>query len=141
MTKPSSTNTKIGSYITLVGITMQLLWFIFFFAVAACFHYRMRLHSHLYSHVQWQRYLGSLYIVSLLVIVRSVFRLAEYTQGWNGYIQNHEAFFYLFDSVPMLGVMVWMNWQHPGEVSVLLRQVTAAGLQGVRLDDKDSDVC
>ena len=100
----------------------------------------MRLHSRFYPHVQWQRYLGSLYIVSVLVIVRSVFRLAEYTQFWNGYIQTHEAFFNLLDSVPMLGVMVWMNWQHPREISVLLRQITAAGLQRVRLNDGDSDI-
>ena len=52
------------------------------------------------------------YFVSIMILIRSAFRLVEYAEGFTGYLQSHEAFFYVFDSVPMLVVMAWMNWQH-----------------------------
>jgi len=67
----------------------------------------------------------SLYAVSALVIIRSIFRVAEFAQGHDGYLQSHEVFFYIFDSIPMFALMVWLNWQHPGEIGLLLRKAGA----------------
>jgi RTA1 like protein len=125
MTKVDSSGATIGSRMILGGVALQLLWFIFFIVVAAHFHRRIRLYPTTVAKnrpdIRWQWYLGSLYFVSAMIVMRSVFRLVEYAQGHDGYLQSQEVFFYVFDAVPMLIVMAWMNWQHPGEISSLLR--------------------
>lgn len=54
-------------------------------------------------------------------MVRSVFRVAEYVQGHDGYLLSTEVFLYIFDAVPMLFVVLWLCWKHPSEISLLLR--------------------
>jgi hypothetical protein len=126
MTKANSSTANIGTGLILAGIALQLLWFLFFMAVSASFHRRMLLRPttivQRYPEIRWQRYLGSLYFVSMMIVVRSIFRLVEFAGGSDGYLQTHEVFFYVFDSVPMLIVMVWMNFEHPGETSQLLKR-------------------
>jgi hypothetical protein len=47
-----------------------------------------------------------LYVVSLLILVRSVFGLIEYAGGSDGYLISHELFLYIFDALLVLGVLV-----------------------------------
>jgi hypothetical protein len=129
MTSPGSTKAQMGSNIILAGIILQTIWFVFFVAGAAWFHYRMRAYPNSMvltsPDIHWQQYLGSLYLVSGLVIVRSLFRLAEFAEGYEGSIQRNEAPFYIFDSLMMLILMVWMNWRHPSDIVLLLRKYDA----------------
>jgi hypothetical protein len=53
----------------------------------------------------------------LLILVRSLFRVAEYVSGNNGYLLRHEGFLYGFDAALMLCVMVIFNVVHPGEIT------------------------
>lgn len=126
MKKANSSKAQFGNKLILAGLAFQLLWFTFFIIVAALLHYRVRLSPTMIIQVRpdikWQRYLGSLYFVSMVIVIRSAFRLAEYVDGRNGYLQSQEVFFYVFESALMLIVMVWTNWQHPGEISLLLRE-------------------
>lgn len=62
-----------------------------------------------------------MYIVSILIFVRSIVRVVEYLQGYDGYIITHEAFLYIFDGVVMFFAMIVMNWIHPSEVAACLR--------------------
>jgi hypothetical protein len=55
-------------------------------------------------------------------MVRSIFRLAEYLQGNNGYLLHHEIFLYVFDALLMFITMVVFNIVHPQEVGRLLRR-------------------
>jgi hypothetical protein len=55
-------------------------------------------------------------------MIRSVFRLAEYLQGNNGYLLHHEIYLYIFDAVLMFITMVTFNVVHPCEISQLLRR-------------------
>lgn len=59
-------------------------------------------------------------------MVRSIFRVVEYLQGFNGYILKHEAFLYIFDASLMLLVMVIFVMIHPSEVNALLKGGHAA---------------
>jgi hypothetical protein len=115
---------NIGNGVIIAGLVLQLLWFIFFIVVAAVFHWRMKLvpteHA-MRQEIRWVSYLYTLYAVSMLVVIRSVFRVVEYIQGNSGYLLSHEAFIYIFDAIPMLVVVVWLNWKHPGEIGLLLR--------------------
>lgn len=71
--------------------------------------------------VRWLRYLILLYVVSALILVRSLFRLVEYLQGMDGPLLKQEVWLYIFDGTLMFLVLVWMNWFHPSEVGLLLR--------------------
>ncbi|KZM28536.1 uncharacterized protein EKO05_0005988 [Ascochyta rabiei] len=58
------------------------------------------------SALPWQKSMRMLYIVSALIMVRSIFRVAEYAMGNNGYLLKHEWTLYIFDSTLMFIVMV-----------------------------------
>lgn len=60
-----------------------------------------------------------LFGTSLLIMIRSIFRVAEYLQGNDGYILAHEAYLYVFDAVLMLSVMAVFNMVHPSRAIVL----------------------
>jgi len=70
--------------------------------------------------IPWRKHLNALYAASVLILIRSVFRVAEFIQGNDGFILGHEWFLYIFDSVLMLGVMLIFNAVHPSEVKALL---------------------
>jgi hypothetical protein len=70
--------------------------------------------------VPWRKHLIALYAASVLVMVRSIFRVVEYLQGFDGYLLSHEYYLYIFDAVLMLGVMVLFNVVHPSEVVALV---------------------
>jgi len=53
--------------------------------------------------------------------VRSIVRVVEYVQGYDGFIMSHEYFLYVFDSLVMWLAMLVMNWIHPSEVAAFLR--------------------
>lgn len=53
-------------------------------------------------------------------MIRSIFRLAEYLQGNNGYLLHHEVYLYLFDALLMFIIMVIFNPIHPYEIGRLL---------------------
>jgi hypothetical protein len=57
-----------------------------------------------------------LFTASLLVMVRSVFRVAEYLQSFDGYLLSHEVYLYIFDALLMFVMMVLFNWAHPAEI-------------------------
>jgi hypothetical protein len=40
---------------------------------------------------------------------RSIVRVAEFVQGFEGEIYTHEVFLFLFDAIPMAAVMVIFN--------------------------------
>lgn len=61
-----------------------------------------------------------LYASSMLIMIRSVFRLIEYLQGNNGYLLHHEIFLYIFDAVLIFITMVIFNICHPSEIGRLL---------------------
>jgi hypothetical protein len=129
---------KIGNGVITAGLVLQLLWFGFFIIVAGTFHHRMRLVPTISAQrpgIRWQSYLYTLYLVSGLILIRSLFRVIEYIQGNNGSLMRNEAFLYVFDAVPMFVVVVWLHWRHPSEIGLLLRglQPEVNGLKLIKL--------
>lgn len=61
----------------------------------------------------WKTFLYVLYTVSMLIVVRSVFRLIEYAQGHNGALLKKEIYVYLLDALLMLIVASIFGWYHP----------------------------
>jgi RTA1 like protein len=115
---------NIGENVIIAGLVLQAIWFAFFIAVAGLFHFRMArvpTSKAQMDEIRWQSYLRTLYFVSILIMLRSIVRVIEYIQGNDGFILRNEVFLYVFDSLPMLSVMLWMSWKHPSEVGLLLR--------------------
>ncbi|TDZ32996.1 Protein RTM1 [Colletotrichum spinosum] len=121
---PENNFMEIGEKVIIVGLFVQLFVFGFFIVTAALFHRRMALVPTAKSHqpeIRWKYYLLTLYVTSVLIWVRSVFRVIEYLQGNKGHLMTTEAYIFIFDATLMFLVMVWMNWFHPSEIGLLLR--------------------
>jgi hypothetical protein len=100
---------SLGQNLVVVGLVLSILMFGLFWATAAIFHLRMRKDSaagHISPSVKWEQSLFMLYAVSSLIMVRSVFRVVEFVLGTDGYPLTHEWTLYIFDSIPMLSVMM-----------------------------------
>ncbi|KAJ5897519.1 RTA1-domain-containing protein [Penicillium tannophilum] len=116
----TGSNAGIGQDIEMVGLLIQVIMFAFFVVTALVFQIRTQRDSRFESGgglISWKRHLYLLYAVSLLIMVRSIFRVVEYGLGTDGYPLTHEWTLYIFDSLLMWLVMVsWLIW-YPGELS------------------------
>jgi hypothetical protein len=137
-----------GNNIIIAGLWIQVAFFGLFVVASAVFHMRLAKGPTQASRSRpWNKHLISLYIVSGLILVRSVMRCIEYMQGYNGYIcksravefevyaltilpVSHEAFLYVFDAAVMLFAVVTMNAIHPGEVARYVREDARTAKEG-----------
>lgn len=123
MASSHATTATTGAHVVLAGLLVQIVIFGFFIVVAAVFQRRMaasenKADSHRNSKkhpLPWRRTLLVIYVMSALILARNIVRVAEFIEGFDGYIILHETFLYVFDAVPMLAVSVafniWYPWQ------------------------------
>jgi hypothetical protein len=55
---------------------------------------------------------------------RSIVRVVEFVQGFEGEIYTHEVFLFLFDALPMAAVMVIFNIWYPSVFSKQAKEAT-----------------
>lgn len=111
-----------GKDVIVGGLFLQIIFFGLFVVVAAIFHWRVtRSPTQQVSQLPWKKHMYSLYAVSIMIFVRSIVRVVEFIQGFEGYIYSHEVFLYVFDGTVMFFAMVIMNVVHPGEVALIIR--------------------
>lgn len=120
MSGTKSENTlKLGENVIIAGLVVQILFFGFFVLVSVVFHRRITLRptsASLDTLVNWKRYLLVLYFASVVVMVRCIYRVAEYIQGQSGALQSHEYLDYMFDALLMFQVMLTFIVFHPSKV-------------------------
>ncbi|TVY59721.1 Protein RTA1 [Lachnellula suecica] len=112
---------RIGQGIILAGLFIQIISFGCFFIVAVIFQLRMRKNPTRESYnveASWERYLYMLYAVSVLILIRSIFRVVEYIQGQTGYSMKNEWTLYAFDSIPMVVVTVVFFIWYPSRIRI-----------------------
>lgn len=112
-----------GANIIIAGLFVQLLFFGIFMVTSIAFHiaiHRLPTSASI-ENKAWKRHMQALYVTSVLIMVRSLFRLVEYLQGFDGYLLSHEVYLYVLDAALMLIVLVLFNWIHPGEITALLK--------------------
>lgn len=134
---------NIAHYVVIGGLFLQVAFFGLFVVVATIFHIRLVRSPTLLAHKRpWLKHMTGLYIVSILILVRSIVRGVEFIQGYDGYIMTHEAFLYAFDAVPMFIAVVTMNMIHPGEVAQYVRGMKSGGGKGDYLmaDMENTDI-
>jgi hypothetical protein len=118
-TAKTKSNVDLGNNMIVAGLFVQILFFGFFIFVSFVFHFRMLktpLHAVGDTRVPWTRYMKVLYFASTLVMIRSIYRVAEYIQGSDGYLQSNEAFIYIFDATLMLICCLLFNFFHPSNI-------------------------
>lgn len=122
----------IGANVVIGGLAIQLLFFGFFVVVSAIFHWRVKKRTG-YSNIPstrssqnaktkmtWESVMWALYIACLLILVRSIFRVAEFVEGNDGFIMRREYLLYIFDACLMALTGIVLGVCHPG--SLLTRQ-------------------
>ncbi|KAF9696052.1 hypothetical protein EKO04_006001 [Ascochyta lentis] len=118
----SASGMETGEKIIIGGLCVQILFFGLFFITAIAFQIRGKDYlATVGSDIPWKKHLFALYATSILILVRSLFRVIEYAQGNAGYLLRHEVFLYVFDAVLMFAVMVTLNVSHPGDIALLLK--------------------
>ncbi|KAI3057519.1 hypothetical protein CBS147343_10306 [Aspergillus niger] len=116
-----------GENVVMGGLAVQLIFFSVFVIVATLFHFRIHQNPTEKSlstciarsgwrNPNWETTIVGLYIASMLILIRSVFRMIEYAGGNDGYLMSHEAFSYVFDAVLMFFTMVVISVLHPSKV-------------------------
>ncbi|KNG87073.1 hypothetical protein ANOM_005700 [Aspergillus nomiae NRRL 13137] len=114
---------KLGEKIIVIGLFVQIFFFGFFIITAGSFDMKLKKYPIPRCHlpeIPWRKHMNVLYASSMLIMIRSVFRLVEYLQGNNGYLLHHEIFLYIFDAVLILIAMVIFNICHPSGIGQLL---------------------
>ncbi|KAL7627955.1 hypothetical protein AAE478_002151 [Parahypoxylon ruwenzoriense] len=115
----SEDDVRRGENIIIGGLGIQIAFFGFFMVVTMVFHRRIvrnPTRSSLTLPTPWGKLLVVLYISSMLIMVRSVYRVAEYVMGSEGEFQSKEVYLYCLDALPMLIVAIAYNWFHPSRV-------------------------
>jgi hypothetical protein len=111
---------KLGNWMVIIGLAIQLVSFALFGLTAVLFHTRLRRFPTPKSYQvdqSWIKVMYMLYGVSVLIIIRSIFRIVEYVMGTDGYPLTHEWTLYLFDTVPMLVASVLVFFKYPDKIT------------------------
>lgn len=131
MASGSESGMHTGEKVVVAGLFIQLAFFGFFMFVGSLFYTRINRQPTSKSvddSMPWRKHFWVLMSVSMLIFVRSVFRVIEYLMGNNGYLLRHEVFLYIFDAVLMLAVMVLFNVVHPSEITKMLKESNRQGM-------------
>ncbi|KAF8138532.1 RTA1-like protein [Boletus edulis] len=112
-----------GSHIFLAGLVLQLVSFTLFSGIYVRFLYRVyTLERGVWErdkaepwYRDWRTLAVTLTISCIGILIRSGYRVAELSQGFQGYLATTEAFFYTLDTLPLViatsvYVLFWPAW-------------------------------
>ncbi len=107
---------KMGENIILAGLGIQVVFFGFFIITTITFHRRIikkptARSSSITS--PWPQHILALYASSLLIMVRSVFRMIEFGMGNDSVLMQSEAYLLGLDGALILIVGAVFLWSHP----------------------------
>ncbi|PYH30152.1 RTA1 domain-containing protein [Aspergillus neoniger CBS 115656] len=133
-----------GENVIMGGLAVQLIFFSVFVIIATLFHYRIHQNPTEKSmstciarsgwrNPNWETTMVGLYIASILILIRSVFRMIEYAGGNDGYLMSHEAFSYVFDAMLMFFAMIVISVLHPSKVLGSGKEVKVDKRESVQL--------
>ena len=112
----------IGQWVIIGGLIFQIVIFGLFCVTALTFHKRYARTVVVPVWAEWKKMMHMLYLVSGLIMIRSLFRVIEYITGTDGYLMVHEWPLYVFDTIFMLGVLVLFYFYHPSRIPGLVHE-------------------
>jgi membrane-associated HD superfamily phosphohydrolase len=102
--------------ILLAGLVYQVFTFLLFLILLFVFLSKARKAATSTSSSGLRQFSAALVVSSLLVYLRTIFRLAETAEGVGGYASTHEAFFGALEFAPIVLAIVILGWWHPGKL-------------------------
>lgn len=123
-----------GVKIVMGGLAIQLIAFAVFILITVVLHRRLlqvRTPTSERPNVPWERAIWTLYAVSALITVRSLFRFIEFADA-GGSISRNEALMYVFDATLLFLTALCFAIIHPG---ILFKSIARAGLIPLSGDD------
>ncbi|KAK4666307.1 hypothetical protein QC763_405050 [Podospora pseudopauciseta] len=112
--------------IVLGGLAIQIVFFGMFIVTTIIFHRRILkrpTERSLRVEGPWRQLILALYISSVLIMVRSIFRMIEFGAGKQSILMQKEVFLLALDGVLMFLVGVVFLWKFPGDVLVGYKEV------------------
>jgi hypothetical protein len=127
----------IATALVVLGLATQLISFLLFLLCAVVFHLRMRQNptpsarpasspsetgtregeGEIDANPKWLPTMHMLYTISILIFIRSIFRIVEFLGGQDGYLLRHEWTLYVFDGIPMFVVCVVFFVAYPSHLA------------------------
>ncbi|KIM74982.1 hypothetical protein PILCRDRAFT_827692 [Piloderma croceum F 1598] len=101
-TSNNRTTGKIGVRILLVGLVLQLISYACFVVILVHTHHKIVKDARTNGLEPWWKLIWLLYFSSVCILIRGIYRTAEFAQGQGGYLVTHEIYFYLLDALPLL---------------------------------------
>ncbi|KXH56761.1 hypothetical protein CSAL01_03205 [Colletotrichum salicis] len=108
-----------GQNIIIVGLGIQILFFAAFIVSISVFHHRIIQHPTTMSmngRQPWRQFIMVLYANSFLILIRSIFRVAEFAEGREGVLQTTEVYLYCLDTSLMCLCAAAFNVWFPGRI-------------------------
>ena len=113
----SSKTMTTGKLLVVTGLCLQIIFFGFFVICGGRFHHRIVQSPTLaFTNTSWKKYIYTLYAASVIILIRSIFRVVLFAENNDSFLMRNEVFLYIFDSVLMLSVMILFNIVHPGAI-------------------------
>ncbi|EZF25778.1 hypothetical protein H112_01971 [Trichophyton rubrum D6] len=110
---------KIGIDLYMGGIGLQELFILIFIGLAVRFQYKMAIVEQIeQSKGPWRPLLYTVYAALVLITIRIIYRLVEFSGGLHSAIATNEAAFYILDATPMFLALLALNIFHPGRFLV-----------------------
>ncbi|KAL2223147.1 RTA1 like protein-domain-containing protein [Thermoascus aurantiacus ATCC 26904] len=103
----------IGFGILITGLVLQLVTFVLFLAIVLLFHLQAKSVGDGIDRGHRMVLMG-IYISGFFIIVRSIYRVVEFSLGIPSYTFSHEWPLYVLEAVPMLLAITVLGWFHPG---------------------------
>ncbi|WFC94370.1 hypothetical protein MBRA1_001000 [Malassezia brasiliensis] len=101
-----------GSMVVVGGVSVQLAGYLLFNMAFLSFWYRVRKDSPpLY--LKLRSFMAAVFLSSLFIVLRSIYRVIEMAYGWDGAINTTEWAVYVFDGAFVLIAVVILNVYNP----------------------------
>lgn len=104
------------------GLAVQVASLLIF--IALCADLALKVHGHkeklnpkhadLYNSRKFKTFLWSLALATICIFIRSVFRVAELSEGFKGHLANNQISFMILDGTMVIIACLTLTIMHPG---------------------------
>lgn len=109
----SEAGAQSGAHVAVAGVAVQLLGYLIFMSIFITFWFRTaRNPPEGYAH--FRPLMIATLLSSWLIILRSIYRVAELASGWTGTVATKEWALYVFDATFVFVAVLILNIVHPG---------------------------
>ncbi|KAH8829938.1 RTA1 domain-containing protein [Flagelloscypha sp. PMI_526] len=105
---------QLGLHIYQGGVGLQEFFVVIFTAITIRTHLTISRFYNTYREENWKKLIWTLYVVLILITIRIIYRIAEYTTGFDSGLIRDEKWFYILEAGPMLICLLLFNIIHPG---------------------------